>query len=228
MVSKEDVGCLVKCVARYAAKLEKLGCVGNGKLERVDGRDVRGQGFFGLVVWENGKSILVNVHFLEVVLTEGRAPERVLVRRLREKALLSQKQLDTKAGQPLAACAGFERRSMPLSELERQRLVVYLTVLLDCQPRNYQEAMKTFRLQHRLSIRTAAQMANISRCAWFDMEEGLHKRFPHPKVRTRVEALLSRIEQAGSAEVVVVGAVCQPEVAKAFQDAVHSQMWAAT
>lgn len=124
-------------------------------------------------------------------------PERAFVKRWRMSLGISQKELDLAAGTTVAACVEFEhtRALQPLTKREHKKLVAFLSALLEIRPRDYPKEMKLFREQHRLSLQDASEMAGVSKSAWFDMENGFHKRFPHPKVRLRVDVVLARFEQ---------------------------------
>lgn len=115
---------------------------------------------------------------------------RSVVRRIRENARMSHRTVDKRLGFPSGSCRRFEGLDTPLTELDRERLVSFLKFLLACR-QDYPAEMVAFRKAYGLSIKKAAKLANIAHASWEFLENSTHLNWPHEKVRSRVDALLS-------------------------------------
>lgn len=145
-------------------------------------------------------------------------PERVVVRHLREKAMVSRSRLDLLAGLRKKSCEHFESQTFPLSGYDRRKLVKYLEVLLTFRL-DYPSAMRGFREKHKLSICAASQLAKISHASWDMLENGDYNGFgPTLRVRAQVDKLLANYGAPNA---------CPPEVAEKFRSYMSEIAWVA-
>jgi hypothetical protein len=99
---------------------------------------------------------------------------RTMLRKLREDASMSCRELDRRAGLMVNTCSAFERGTRTITEFDQRCLRAMMAVLREVRYTNYPETMRRMRLEVGWACERAGKAAGLgNRYTWASIERGV-------------------------------------------------------